>query len=99
LQVQFPSLLQIPGFFQQFITPVVKIWQGKNQKKPQRLKSFFNLTEYEQWKQAHHNELRRWEYKYLKGLGSSSNEDAQVYFTNLDLHLKQFATMTPDDAE
>ncbi|KAK1752097.1 DNA topoisomerase 2 [Echria macrotheca] len=99
LQVQFPSLLQIPGFFQQFITPVVKVWQGKNQKKPQRLKSFFNLTEYEQWKQAHQNELRRWEYKYLKGLGSSSNEDAQVYFTNLDLHLKQFDTMKPSDAD
>ena len=99
LQVQFPSLLRIPNFFQEFITPVVKVWQGNNPKKPQRLKSFFNLPQYEEWKQAHQNELRRWSYKYLKGLGSSTNEDAQVYFTNLDLHLKEFATMTPEDAE
>ncbi|KAK5660493.1 hypothetical protein OQA88_13041 [Cercophora sp. LCS_1] len=99
LEVQFPSLLRIPSFFQEFITPVVKVWQGTNPKKPQRLKSFFNLVEYEEWKQAHENELRRWKYKYLKGLGSSSNEDAQVYFTNLDLHLKQFATMTQEDAQ
>ncbi|KAK0627519.1 DNA topoisomerase [Immersiella caudata] len=98
LQVQFPSLLKIPNFFQEFITPVVKVWQGTNPKKPQRLRSFFNLPQYEEWKQAHENELRRWRYKYLKGLGSSTNEDAQVYFTNLDLHLKEFATMTNEDA-
>jgi len=99
LEVQFPSLLRIPNFFQEFITPVVKVWQGPNPKKPQRLKSFFNLPQYEDWKRAHDSELRKWKYKYFKGLGSSSNEDAQVYFTNLDLHLKEFATMTREDAE
>ncbi|KAK0714854.1 DNA topoisomerase [Lasiosphaeris hirsuta] len=99
LQVQFPSLLKIPNFFQEFITPVVKVWQGTNPKKPQRLKSFFNLPQYEDWKKAHESELRRWKYKYLKGLGSSSNEDAQVYFTNLDLHLKEFDVMQPNEVE
>ncbi|KAK0744143.1 DNA topoisomerase 2-like protein [Schizothecium vesticola] len=99
LEVQFPSLLRIPNFFQEFITPVVKVWQGANPKKPQRLKAFFNLPQYEEWKRAHDNELRRWKYKYLKGLGSSTNEDAQVYFTNLDLHLKEFATMNPEDSQ
>lgn len=99
LEVQFPSLLRIPDFFQQFITPVVKIWQGPNPKKPQKAKSFFNLVEYESWKEANKAELRRWKYKYLKGLGSSSNEDAQVYFTNLDRHLKTFATIQPDESQ
>lgn len=99
LEVQFPSLLRIPNFFQEFITPVVKVWQGANPKKPQRLKAFFNLPQYEEWKKAHDNELRKWKYKYLKGLGSSTNEDAQVYFTNLDLHLKEFATMNPEDSQ
>ncbi|KAK4160764.1 putative DNA topoisomerase 2 [Cladorrhinum sp. PSN259] len=99
LEVQFPSLLRIPDFFQQFITPVVKVWQGPNPKKPQKLKSFFNLVEYESWKEANKAELRRWKYKYLKGLGSSSNEDAQVYFTNLDRHLKTFATIKPDESQ
>ncbi|KAL8408001.1 hypothetical protein RB594_006705 [Gaeumannomyces avenae] len=99
LQVQFPSLLQIPDFFQEFITPVVKVWQGSNPKKPLKLKSFFNLPQYEEWKEAHKHEIRRWDYKYLKGLGTSSNEDAQVYFTDLDRHLKEFDTMKPQEVD
>ncbi|KAF5021893.1 hypothetical protein F66182_6041 [Fusarium sp. NRRL 66182] len=98
LQVQFPSLLQIPDFFREFITPVVKVWQGSNPKKPQKLKSFFNLPQYEEWKEAHTAEISRWHSKYFKGLGTSSNEDAQVYFTNLDEHLKEFETMRPEEA-
>ncbi|KPM45112.1 DNA topoisomerase 2 [Neonectria ditissima] len=43
LQVQYPSLLRIPDFFREFITPVVKVWQGSNPQKPQQLQSFFNL--------------------------------------------------------
>ena len=57
LQVQFPSLLQIPGFLQQFITPVVKVWQGSYPKKPKKLKTFFNLPQYEEWKAQHASQL------------------------------------------
>ncbi|KAL7784854.1 DNA topoisomerase [Trichoderma ceciliae] len=99
LQVQFPSLLQIPDFFREFITPIVKVWQGPNPKKPLRLKSFFTQPQYEEWKEERGGEVTRWHYKYLKGLGSSSNEDAQVYFTNLDEHLKEFSVMKPDEAD
>ena len=99
LQVQYPSLLKIPGFFQQFITPVVKVWQGPNPKKPLKKKSFFTMPQYEEWKELHKAELRRWDYKYLKGLGSSSNDDAQVYFTALDEHLKQFEVMATDEVD
>lgn len=41
LQVQFPSLLKLPEFFQEFITPIVKVWKGPNPKKPISTKSFF----------------------------------------------------------
>ncbi|RDA91634.1 hypothetical protein CP533_0054 [Ophiocordyceps camponoti-saundersi (nom. inval.)] len=99
LQVQFPSLLQIPEFFREFITPIVKVWQGSNPKKPLKLKSFFTQPQYQEWKESHKEELSRWQSKYYKGLGTSSNEDAQVYFTNLDEHLKEFQTMRPDEAE
>lgn len=99
LQVQFPSLLQIPDFFREFITPVVKVWQGSNPKKPQKLQSFFSLPQYEEWKAAHEKELKRWDMKYFKGLGTSSNEDAQVYFTNLDEHLKEFKVMKREEAD
>ncbi|KAL4729566.1 DNA topoisomerase 2 [Fusarium chlamydosporum] len=98
LEVQYPSLLKIPDFFREFITPIVKVWQGPNPKKPQKLKSFFTQPEYEEWKEDHKNELTRWHSKYFKGLGTSSNEDAQVYFTNLDDHLKEFEVMKPEES-
>ncbi|CAM1511378.1 Fc.00g088910.m01.CDS01 [Cosmosporella sp. VM-42] len=99
LQVQFPSLLQIPDFFREFITPIVKVWQGSNPKKPTKLKAFFTQPQYEEWKSAHKTELTRWQSKYFKGLGTSTNEDAQVYFTNLDDHLKEFEVMRPQEAD
>jgi DNA topoisomerase-2 len=99
LEVQFPSLLKIEDFFQEFITPVVKVWQGNNPKKPQNLKMFFNLPQYEAWKEEHKHELKKWKYKYLKGLGSSSNEDAQIYFKDLDRHLKKFEILKPEESQ
>ncbi|CAK7264475.1 DNA topoisomerase 2 [Sporothrix epigloea] len=98
LQVQFPSLLQIPEFFQEFITPVVRIWQG-NPKKPTKTKAFYTIPEYEEWKEAHQSEIKRWDHKYLKGLGSSSNDDAKVYFADLDRHLKDFMVMKTEEAQ
>ncbi|KAI0971156.1 DNA topoisomerase [Xylaria arbuscula] len=99
LEVQYPSLLKISGFFQEFITPIVKVWQGPNPKKPLKLKSFFTQPQYEEWKESHQAEIKRWHSKYYKGLGTSSNEDAQVYFNDLDSHLKQFHTMQPTESE
>ncbi|KAI0527895.1 DNA topoisomerase [Xylaria bambusicola] len=99
LEVQYPSLLKIPGFFQEFITPIVKVWQGPNPKKPLRLKSFFTQPQYDEWREEHKSEIKRWQSKYFKGLGTSSNEDAQVYFNDLDNHLKQFDIMRPNEAE
>lgn len=99
LQVQFPSLLKIEGFFQEFITPIVKVWQGNDPKKPLRLKQFFSQPEYETWQKAHEGERTKWEAKYLKGLGTSSSEDTQRYFTNLPQHKKEFDVMTGEEAE
>ncbi|KAI1333073.1 DNA topoisomerase [Xylariaceae sp. FL0255] len=99
LQVQYPSLLKIPDFFQEFITPIVKVWQGPNPKKPLKLKSFFTQPQYEEWKETHKSELKRWHSKYFKGLGTSSNEDAQVYFNDLEQHQKHFDVMKTEEAD
>jgi DNA topoisomerase II len=98
LQVQYPSLLQIPEFFREFITPIVKVWQGPP-KKPLKMQSFFTQPQYELWKDQHSADIKKWQYKYFKGLGTSTNEDAQVYFTNLDDHLKEFDVMQPQEAD
>jgi DNA topoisomerase-2 len=57
----WPSLLDVPGFLQQFITPIVKASKGKTQ-----VKTFFNVPEYEQWLESSGNNGRGWTIKYYK---------------------------------
>lgn len=97
LQVSFPSLLKIPEFLVEFITPIVKVFKG-NPKHPTKSHSFFTMPEYESWKEAHKHE-RGWEQKYYKGLGTSTTEDAEIYFRDLDKHLKEFHVMQDNEAE
>lgn len=97
LQVSFPSLLKIPEFLVEFITPIVKVFKG-NPKHPTKSHSFFTMPEYESWKEAHKHE-RGWEQKYYKGLGTSTAEDAEIYFRDLDRHLKEFHVMQDHETE
>ncbi|KAH3368152.1 DNA topoisomerase 2 [Aspergillus fumigatus] len=97
LQAQFPSLLKIPEFLIEFITPIAKVWKG-DPKNPTKQHSFFTMPEYEAWKEEHKHE-RGWEHKYYKGLGTSTTEDAQVYFRDLDRHLKEFHTLQDHETE
>ena len=95
LQVQFPSLLKIPHFLVEFITPIVKVWKG-DPKNPSQSRAFYTMPEYEAWKEAHKDE-RTWEHKYYKGLGTSTTEDAQQYFNDIDKHHKEFQVMKDDE--
>lgn len=97
LQCQFPSLLKIEGFLMEFITPIVKVWKG-DPKHPKAKKDFFTMPEYEAWRQEPGNQ-RGWEHKYYKGLGTSDTRDAQIYFADLDRHLKQFHKMQEHEPE
>ncbi|KAJ5814553.1 DNA topoisomerase II eukaryotic-type [Penicillium riverlandense] len=97
LQAQFPSLLKIPEFLIEFITPIIKVWKG-DPKNPTKSRSFFTMPEYEAWLETHRDE-RGWEHKYYKGLGTSTTDDAQIYFRDLDRHLKEFHTMQENEPE
>ncbi|MCJ1320355.1 DNA topoisomerase 2 [Xylographa vitiligo] len=97
LQVSYPSLLKIPEFLIEFITPIVKVYKG-DPKQPSKQRSFFTIPEYEAWREEHRHE-RGWEHKYYKGLGTSTTEDAQVYFRDLDKHLKDFHVMEDNEPE
>lgn len=98
LQVQYPSLLKIPGFLMEFITPIVKVWKG-DPRRPTAKRDFFTMPEYEAWKQLPGNSGKAWEHKYYKGLGTSDTRDAQVYFSDLDKHLKEFHAIQDGEAE
>ena len=97
LQVQFPSLLKIPEFLVEFITPIVKVYKG-SPKQPKQVQTFFTMPEYEAWKELHTHE-RGWEHKYYKGLGTSTTEEAQIYFRDIDNHLKEFHVMQESEVD
>ena len=79
----WPSLLEVDGFLQQFITPIVKVTRGS------RALSFFTLPEYRVWREANSNG-RGWAARYYKGLGTSSAKEAKEYFADLDTHVINF---------
>ena len=97
LQVQYPSLLKLEGFLTEFITPIVKVWKG-DPKHPKQKKDFFTMPEYEAWRQEPGNQ-KGWEHKYFKGLGTSDTTDAEIYFSDLDRHLKQFHCIQEGEPE
>lgn len=74
----WPSLLQIDGFLQQFITPIVKCTRGKKEK------TFFTIPQYEEWRKE--VGTQKWAIKYYKGLGTSTAAEAKEYFSNLATH-------------
>ncbi len=88
----WPSLLQLPGFLTEFITPIVKAT-----KKGQADLIFYTLPEYEQWKEVTGPTWRKWEIKYYKGLGTSTREEAREYFSDLDTHRIEFEWSGEED--
>lgn len=86
----WPSLLDVDGFLRQFITPIVKVAKGKTSK------TFFTLPQYEEWRESMSNNAKGWKIKYYKGLGTSTSAEAKEYFSNLDLHEIQFASLSSD---
>ncbi|KAF9913814.1 DNA topoisomerase 2, partial [Lobosporangium transversale] len=83
----FPSLLKIPGFLVEFITPIVKATKGREKL------SFYTIPEYEAWKESVDG-AKGWNIKYYKGLGTSTTEDAKDYFSHMEKHKKEFAPIT-----
>ncbi|KAF1813789.1 type II DNA topoisomerase [Eremomyces bilateralis CBS 781.70] len=97
IQCSFPSLLKIPDFLNVFITPIVKVWKG-DPKHPKSMKSFFTMPEYNAWK-LEHGHQKGWDHKYFKGLGTSDPEDGEIYFRDLDRHLKEFEPIKREETE
>ncbi|TPX68586.1 hypothetical protein SpCBS45565_g03046 [Spizellomyces sp. 'palustris'] len=92
----WPSLLKVPGFLLEFITPIVKVTKGSGSQK--REQSFFTIPEYEAWKRAH-DDGKGWTIKYYKGLGTSTTEDAKKYFSAMNRHLKPFSAAQDGERE
>ena len=92
LHHHFPSLLKIPGFLVEFITPIVKATKKKE------TRVFYTVPEYEKFKEEVAAE-GGWNIKYYKGLGTSTTAEAKEYFAALGQHRKTFVSECDKDGD
>ncbi|KAG8741551.1 DNA topoisomerase 2 [Ceratobasidium sp. 414] len=88
----YPSLLKIPEFLVEFVTPIVRVTKG-NQKI-----NFFTIPEFQQWNEEN-NRDGKWYVKYYKGLGTSKDSDAREYFSAMEKHMIPFAKTEEGERE
>ena len=75
----WPSLLDL-GYITSMITPIIKVSKGK------KVKSFYTLTEYNDWLKGKKGDKQRWHTKYYKGLGTSNASEAREYFKDIKMN-------------
>ena len=73
----WPELLEIPGFIISLATPILKAIKNKESNE------FYTMTEFNTWKNTIDN-IKSYDIKYYKGLGTSTSDEAKGYFTNFD---------------
>ncbi|MDA9072420.1 toprim domain-containing protein [bacterium] len=73
-QSEWPSLSNIPNFIGFMNTPILKAKKGAAELE------FYNDGEYNDWKLT--NDIKGWNIKYYKGLGTSTGKEFREYFEN-----------------
>ncbi len=79
----WPSLLNIPGFITTLKTPIVKVFKKTDIKKKNGI-IFYTITEYQEWKDKIGDNIKLYNPKYYKGLGTSTDEEAKEAFTDFE---------------
>jgi len=86
----WPSLIKLNTFVFALQTPIVKATKGKE------IKTFYNLSDYEDWKNTINTNI--WRIKYYKGLGTSTKDEAKEYFEDIEQKLINY-TYTNESGE
>lgn len=94
----WPNLLRVPGFLQQFITPIVKA-RPKSRSDDGGAISFFSMPDYLEWKQSIGPSIRNYRIRYYKGLGTSGAAEGREYFENIDRHRLDFVEEGQSDTD
>ena len=89
-QTLWPSLIKRNDFLTSMMTPIIKVKKAKD------IISFYNLTDYENWKLSNNNG-KGWDIKYYKGLGTSDNKEAKEYFRSLNVISYEYTSEVSDD--
>jgi|LakMenEpi03Aug12_release.lakeMendotaPanAssembly.Ray.scaffolds.fasta_scaffold01811_12 DNA topoisomerase-2 len=72
------SLYKYDGFLTSLLTPIIKV----TNKDTKEVISFYSITDYDNWNEKITNN-KRWDVKYYKGLGTSTDSEAKEYFKNM----------------
>lgn len=100
----WPSLLTVPGFLQQFITPLLKATPRNAPAERavaelcgvgRKAAPFYTMESFQAWAATLPADARV-DKKYYKGLGTSTATEAREYFEDLPRHLLSFRNEDPD---
>jgi DNA topoisomerase-2 len=79
----WPSLIQIKGFIQSISTPIIKAFK-KSDKKRLNSETFYTIQDYKEWVSKIGNDIDKYETKYYKGLGTSTENEAKECFEDFE---------------
>ncbi|KAF0931955.1 hypothetical protein E2562_007456, partial [Oryza meyeriana var. granulata] len=92
--VFWPSLLKIPTFLVEFVTPLVKA----TNRAENSLLYFYTMPEYKSWEESHPGaDSSGWSIKYYKGLGTSTFEEGRQYFKDIAIDQRHFIWVDEED--
>lgn len=78
----WPELLHL-NFIYNFITPIVKVYDDKK-----FCKYFYNLNDWNKYRTE--NDIKKYHFKYFKGLGTIEPSEMKEFFKKIDKHLVRF---------
>ena len=85
-QTKFPSLLQIDGFFSEFISPMIKVVYNPIDTRKRKVIPFYNEVEYKEFikniSQSQDKAAKKFSVEFIKGLATNVDEDVREYFTH-----------------
>jgi DNA topoisomerase-2 len=96
----WPSLYQLDGFLTSMLTPIVKATRGAE------CVTFYNLHDFDKWREALTQAASGsrggggnagWNFRYLKGLGTSSEAEAKEYFRDMKKLVYKYEGDTSDE--
>ena len=85
----WPTLPIIDGFIQVLKTPIIVAWR-KNDPKKKNKKLFYTISEYNIWKESIGENIKLWNIKYYKGLGTSTDAEAKEAFADFENKITSF---------
>ena len=85
----FPSLLTFPGFFSEFISPMIKVIYNPNDSRKRKVIPFYNEVEYKRFitdlkrqDKTAAKSAKSFVVEFIKGLATNEKADVKEYFTH-----------------